>query len=328
MRGFLKVFMAVVGFSLPAHANCQGQDLISALSPAMQAELSAKANAQPYAEGNLWRATRGEHDITIVGTYHLGDSRHERLITRLGPKVAEAKALLVEAGPEEEARLQAEIARRPELLVQTNGPTLPELLSEEDWQEVRKQLRARGIPVPLGAKMRPWYLAVMLGVPSCAMDPKLAGQGLDHQLIKQAQDAGTPIAALEPFDTLFSIFDGLGAEKELEIVRASLAMASTPEDMSTTLANAYFAGQSLMAWEFSILDALQAPDADPAAIEAQFEGMKLALMTKRNRAWMPVILKAADQGPIIVASGALHLPGETGVLNLLDQAGYQLTRLD
>jgi uncharacterized protein len=50
------------------------------------------------------------------------------------------------------------------------------------------------------------------------------------------------------------------------------------------------------------------------------------MMTDRNRAWIPVIEAAAKQGPILVAFGALHLSGKTGVLRLLEQDGYSITR--
>ncbi len=32
-------------------------------------------------------------------------------------------------------------------------------------------------------------------------------------------------------------------------------------------------------------------------------------------------------GGVFVAVGAAHLPGETGVLNLLEKAGYSVTRV-
>jgi len=34
-----------------------------------------------------------------------------------------------------------------------------------------------------------------------------------------------------------------------------------------------------------------------------------------------------QQGNAFIAVGALHLPGETGILNLLAGQGYQITRL-
>ena len=49
------------------------------------------------------------------------------------------------------------------------------------------------------------------------------------------------------------------------------------------------------------------------------------LLKRRNHAWMPRILSREEE-QLVVAVGALHLSGEEGVLNLLAQAGYALTR--
>jgi len=51
-------------------------------------------------------------------------------------------------------------------------------------------------------------------------------------------------------------------------------------------------------------------------------GEENVLIYNRNKAWaekLPAIMKAA---PTFVAVGALHLPGEKGLLNLLKRQGY------
>jgi uncharacterized protein YbaP (TraB family) len=42
---------------------------------------------------------------------------------------------------------------------------------------------------------------------------------------------------------------------------------------------------------------------------------------------VPVLEKAARQGPILAAFGALHLPGDKGVLALLAQNGWTIQAL-
>ena len=59
-----------------AEADCIGQNLFEALPDERKAVVEARADAAPFAKGNLWRATRGEERLTLVGTYHLDDERH------------------------------------------------------------------------------------------------------------------------------------------------------------------------------------------------------------------------------------------------------------
>jgi uncharacterized protein YbaP (TraB family) len=57
--------------------------------------------------------------------------------------------------------------------------------------------------------------------------------------------------------------------------------------------------------------------------------MEQMLLIDRNTAWIPVI-DAAVTGHqnAVVAVGAAHLPGESGILNLLEQDGWTISRLD
>ncbi len=45
----------------------------------------------------------------------------------------------------------------------------------------------------------------------------------------------------------------------------------------------------------------------------------------RNQKWIPVIMDLMEQGSIFFAVGAGHLPGESGIINLLIQEGYTVT---
>ena len=52
-----------------------------------------------------------------------------------------------------------------------------------------------------------------------------------------------------------------------------------------------------------------------------------AMISYRNAAWVPVLEKAAQKGPILAAFGALHLPGDAGVLALMAQNGWTIQAL-
>lgn len=318
---------ALLLLPLPVGAQCTGQNLIAALPQAEQTALRAAAAAVPYPEGNFWQATRGTQVVHLIGTYHLDDPRHAATMTRLAPLIAQATAVLVEAGPAEESALAERVAREPGVMLITDGPTIPDLLSEPDWQALSKAMRDRGIPPFVAAKFRPWYLSLMLGIPACDMAKIAERGGLDALIMDTAKKRGVPVKALEPYDTLFGLFDDMPEADQLAMVRTSLQLEPQAADMSVTLADAYFAEESRLIWDFMRVSLNSLPDADPAKIDADMALMEAALMTERNRAWIPVIEAAAAKGPIFVAFGALHLSGDTGVLALLEAAGFTLRRL-
>lgn len=313
--------------ALPARAACSGTNLIAALPQADRADLARAAATHPFAQGNLWRATRGDRVVHLIGTFHMDDPRHDALMPRLAPLVAQASRLLVEAGPAEEAELKALMARDPGLMLAPQGPTLAEALPESDWQRLAGALRDRGIPPFMGSRLRPWYVSVLLAVPPCAMAQATQKNGLDARLMAEAARAGVPVAALEPFDTALRVFDDMPGATQLDMIRSALALEDRAEDQLATLADAYFAQDSRLIWEFLRKTALALPGATPEQVAAEFAQMDGALMVARNRAWIPVIVDATATGPVVAAFGALHLSGEDGVLALLSRAGWTLERL-
>ena len=311
----------------PAAAECHGTDLLARLSPEERAALVGDA---PYASGNLWRATRGDATLILIGTFHLADPRGDALLARFAPLVRAADTLLVEAGPTEDAALKADIAAHPEHMFTTTGATLPERLDAPTWQAFAAAMRARGIPPFLAAKFRPWYAAMLLGLPPCARERLAASQtaGLDKRLIAVAQAAGVPVRALEPYDTAFRAFDAIPVAAQLDLLRATLATDDPDGDFLATTANAYFAGEHRLIWQFSLSEAETRSGLSPGTVRHDFALMEAGLVTGRNRAWLPVLEQAAAGRSVAAAFGAGHLGGRDGVLNLLHRAGFTLTRLD
>lgn len=321
------VVMGVLGLTSPAAAQCVGQNLIAEL-PAEEAKaLRARAGAVPFATGNLWRALRGDQEITLLGTYHMDDPRHEATMAVVAPILDRAQTVLVEAGPDEIAALQSRLAREPELMVKTSGPTLPEVLEPEVWQALADAMRARGVPPFMAAKMQPWYLSMLLSIPPCALEAMGEDRGLDARVIEAAGARGLTLRALEPYDTVFGVFAALTPEDQLSMITASLALEGRSEDMSVTMADSYFSEEAQLIWEFSRDQALGLPGAKPEQVAREFAVMEEALMVRRNQAWIPVLTEAAANGPVLAAFGALHLPGDQGVLALLQAEGFTLERL-
>lgn len=328
MRHILLSFVLFLALASVAGAQCHGSDLFAALPKAEQAAIRAEAARAPFAEGLLFRATKAGQEITLAGTYHLPDSRHDALIAALAPALERAQVLLVEAGPEEEAKLKAATTQDPGLLFNLTGPTLPELLPEEDWRALSALLSERGIPAFLAAKMKPAFLAVTLAVPPCALAELQGGAGgLDKALMRRAEARGLAVAALEPWDTVLGLFDAITPEENAQMLRTIRRDALDANDLSVTMANLYFARAPRVIWEFGAVRA-RAAGLSAEEVAEQMALSEALLMTGRNRAWIPVLEATAAKGPVLAAFGALHLSGEEGVLRLLERDGWAIERLD
>ncbi len=309
-------------------ADCAGADLIASLPEERRAAIAAATETAPYPRGNFWRATRNGQIVTLLGTYHLDDPRHEPIVAAVVPTLDDAKTLLVEAGPEEEKALLAAMAKDPSLMLVPQGePTLVQLLPAEEWDLLAQAMRDRGMPPFMAARFRYWYISMLLAMPPCAMNPALAAGGLDKRLIARAEAQGIAVRALEPWDTALGIFDAMPADAQISMIRSTLALEGTAEDYMETLSAAYFAEESRLIWEFMRDVSYRLPGETRDKVDREFAETEEALMSSRNRAWIPVIEAAAAEGPVVAAFGALHLSGQDGVLALLERDGWKLERL-
>jgi uncharacterized protein YbaP (TraB family) len=324
----LSTFALACLVAAPVTAACAGRNLFAEMDPVRLAEIEGATDAVPFAAGNFWRATRGDEVIIIAGTYHFDDARHAANIAGLSPFITSATTVLVEAGPEEEKALMAHIAKDPSTMVITEGPTLNQRLPPEVWDPLAEALSDRGIPPFMTAKFQPWYVLTLLSIPPCAMSAMTEKhKGLDGAVIDTALAAGVPVRGLEPFDTLFTIFDSMTLEELTELLASTLAIEEMSEDYFTTLVDSYFAGESRQAWELMRFVSYDTPGYTRDQVDADFARMEELVSSSRNRAWIPVLTDAAARGPVFTAFGALHLSGQDGVLNLLQKEGFLLEEL-
>lgn len=114
------------------------------------------------------------------------------------------------------------------------------------------------------------------------------------------------------------------------MIRAALPAARLADDYAATSLEAYFRGDIWQLWEFGRLDARENSGLPSEAVDRQMQLAEDRLMTRRNRSWIGPLTRAAEAAaaegkPVVAAFGALHLPGETGVLRLLEAEGWTIT---
>ncbi|UWQ54821.1 TraB/GumN family protein [Leisingera caerulea] len=323
----MRLFFAIVFLLLPAAlwAGCTGTDLRTTLPADDTARLQARAAAAPFAEGNHWIARRGTRTVHVIGTMHINDPRMEPVTARLAPIVREAGLLLMEASPADKAAFEQKLGRTPSLMLITEGPTLIDRLPPEEWDSLAAKARAHGVAPWMAAKMRPWFLALSMAVPPCVLRQPDFKNGLDLRLAAAAEQAGVPVRSLEDPMAVIRMLDGDPLEEQVRQLRAFTALLGGGQDDFFTMAEAYFDQQVLHALHLSEQEFLHSDALTREEREELWSDAMQELLDQRNQSWIPVI-EAAEADTIVVAAGALHLPGVNGVLNLLQQQGYSLER--
>lgn len=310
---------------LAASALCSGSDMIAALPASDRAALNIEAQAAPYPEGLLWQARKGESEIVIFGTYHFPHEQTSTHLERLKPLIDRAGVVYLEVSNEDQRQLQSEIATDPSIMFITEGKTLPDLLGEEDWQTLSDEMRARAIPSFMAAKFKPIWAAMMLGIGPCeARNGVMEQHGIDARIGEYAAGIGKPSQSLEDYRALLGVLDGFPLEEQLDMIRLFFAWSGNADDMAYTLRHYYLQQKVALIWAYSRKISLEFGGERAEQDLARFEE---AMLTRRNQGWIEVLTGNTAGQSVFMAVGAAHLPGENGVLRLLENQGFEIRQL-
>jgi uncharacterized protein YbaP (TraB family) len=244
----------------------------------------------------LWRVQRAGGDgptLWLYGTIHhagLGGVPAGALRA-----LDEAPVFASELGDTEP---DADVLRR---WGRSRGKGLDQRLPMNDWFDLRDLLRP-SIKEPELARARPW-VAMSLLTSQLSSAPK---PSMDFALAARARDRGKPVDALETW------------EAQLRVIDASV----TDDD----LLEALHARGTMRCDLVHIRDVYAAGDA--ATLDRLLRGKNAAaLLTDRNRAWMPQLERYLAAEGAFVAVGVAHLTNDAdGLPAMLTAAGYVVTR--
>jgi|AntDeeMetagen681_2_1112603.scaffolds.fasta_scaffold03953_3 uncharacterized protein YbaP (TraB family) len=273
------------------------------------------AAAAINADGVLWRV-QGPEDTDpshVFGTIHSDDPRVLDLDPVIERAFRAARHYAFELDFDADIRQTAARA-----MFDQAPPTLEEQLGDEDWQRARRAAQARGVPENALRLMEPWALAITISVP--AMDPAAT---LDRVLFRRATDLGRPVQGLETAEEQLSLFDDLPEREQLDLLRATLDLAEQDglAPMFESLTAAWLRGDLGALMEISESNPML-PDGE------RNDAFTERVVDERNERMVERMQPLIERGGAFVAVGALHLPGERGVLRLLEEAGYTVTPVD
>ncbi|MEH6721496.1 MAG: TraB/GumN family protein [Aurantimonas endophytica] len=313
-----------------ADAACHGSNLVDTLrADGKLAAVEAAAAAIPDGAGKLFRIERdGVAPSFLFGTMHLSDPRVMILPPPAEAAFAAADRLVIETTDiADPAKAAAAFFAHPEFVNLPRGETLATLLDPEDLATVEAGLAERGIPLQSVQTLQPWFTAVSLMLPACETARKEEGEAvLDTSLAERATAAGKPVEGLETAAEQLEALASLSLDLQLESLVATVALADRMPDIMETMLALYIDGQIAM-----IMPAIEAAVPNGGLLVGAGEGYAefgRRVVTERNQRMVERMQAVLGDGGAFVAVGALHLPGESGLVALLRQEGWDVTRAD
>jgi hypothetical protein len=282
--------------------------------PVAEKPPATKRGAPPYSAGILWRIEKpGIAPSYLLGTFHTTDPRIKLLPCPIKKYFDASKSYTMEL-----IFNGAGFVGMSQAMFLDKGQTLEQVLGKELHEELIAWLKANGHrKIDQGFdRMKPWAIMMTLGSQG---KRRRTGGGLflDAQLQFDAIRQGKPTYGLETMAEQVEAFDGMPLKDQVALLRDSLRSESQPEEITDTVTRAYLARD--LAALMSLSTDLRKEN--PGAYDTLMD----RLLVRRNRNMAERMPARLNEGNAFIAVGALHLPGEDGVLNLLARAGWRVT---
>ena len=262
----------------------------------------------------LW-AVSGKHNrVYLLGSIHLRSSTDRAL-----PKAAEAAYQDAE-NIIEELDLFATPGELASPAVQAlqalpSGQTLADVLEPALLERLHQALAAVNLDAGMVARVQPWYAALIVLQTRLAAAGFDSADGVDYQIAMRAQHDHKPLRGLETALDQLRIFAGMSMDEQRKFLSTTLDETDIAQQL-TRLTDVWRSGD-LAALERELRSGA---DESPAFFKA--------LTTDRNLLWLPQIeaMLADGKDDYLVVTGALHMVGSDGLVELLRRKGYKVVR--
>lgn len=275
--------------------------------------LFSQAKAQTQSNTLLWEVSG--HGLKkpsyLYGTYHLLRSSIIDEYPEVKRALKKSKTVVVETELDS-SKMMALSAQ----MLSPDGPTWAQKLSSTESNQLDSMLRRYfGAELSQLSVLRPAAINTMLamGITQEALSdtlPDFKGPTLDQWFAAQGKKNKRTLVSLETLEEQFAIlYTSTTTDSQLVELKYSLKDIHTVGPESRKLCLAY------LKQDLAELEKI-------ARSYSEKHGSLEALLDDRNKKWMQVLPKLMTEQPTFIAVGALHLPGEQGLIAMLRAQGY------
>jgi len=260
----------------------------------------------------FWAIERdGEPAGYLLGTIHSEDPRVLEFSEAFLGKLRSNKMFAMEMVPD-----LPTLARLTEYMHYPKGKTLESVIGSERYGALVTALAVYKVPEDFISAMKPWAAMMTLSTP-----PPDTGFFMDLSLSLRASGSGLKVIGLETLEQQLSFLEEMPMAMQLSLLDQAIAESGNVREAHDQMVDAYLEN-NLVHLQAISEEEFQSIGADER--DYFFE----AGILKRNRRMLESLLPHLENNSVFVAVGALHLPGDGGLLNLLRQNGYELKPQD
>jgi uncharacterized protein YbaP (TraB family) len=244
----------------------------------------------------------------IYGTIHIMPKKQFAISEAITTALKECESLVMEVDINMDLKTKIDAAQRSML---PNGKTIADITSAENAQKIKQfcvdSLHWKESKYVRMSRLTPFFLTSII-----LQDLIGKSKSFELELNKLAEKNKMTTLGLETIQMQMDLVNDVPYEEQIKLLLEGL---TTNNSEYNTMLNCY------LKQDLNKLGELM----NEAELSPEFNAN---FLVKRNQNWIPQISKMVQEKPIFIAVGAGHLPGEQGVLNLLQEAGYTVTPIN
>lgn len=263
-----------------------------------------------YDQGLLFQVTKpGQAESHVFGTIHVGDPRVLDLPAPVSDVFEHSRNLVLELALDEAAL----VALSLQMMLEP-GKTLPSEIGQALFERAAPLLERYAIPREAAMRIRPWVVFSTLNLP-----PPTELAPLDLALMQKARASGKAVHGLESVEEQAAVLGGLPLGDQIALINDTVCHYEAIQTEVAGMVRAY------LDRDLGTLMALA--EKYQGGGQGRYTRLMDSLLWKRNRLMVERMAPRLAEGSALIAIGALHLAGERGVLALLEDRGYRVSRV-
>lgn len=259
--------------------------------------------------GLLWEIR--SDDMTspsfLFGTVHSEDERVTNLPQEVSDAFNQANNLALEILLDNKTTKTVLKA-----LYYNDGTKLKNLLSTDTYSRAINAMIQRGLEERITNRMKPWAVFTILSMPE-----QKTGLFLDAVLYQNAKTQKKNISGLETAKEQTAVFDEMPLNSQIALLESTLDHQADMGELLNEIIEVYLTRD--------LNKILAVNEKYETLIDEQLaKDFNQRLIVDRNYRMVERMQPILKKGNSFIAVGALHLPGEEGIISLLTQQGYQV----
>lgn len=287
--------------------SCTVQAELAGVNDCRPAQLQAQEEISlDYSSAVLWKISRdGLKPSYIFGTIHVSDPAITTLPPVVREKLDSTSVFVMEALPDSE-----EVESFSNTMFFNDGTTLRDFL-DDDLLKLTNSIMGRYNYSPEAViLMKPWAAFLIMNYP--AED----GIPLDLKLLDIARNNGAKLHGLETLTEQAEVFSNFDLKTQVRFLLDTICNYDILNNDFEVMKSLYLKRDLNALYSYN--------DKYTFSQEKIYQDLVTKILTDRNRIMVDRLQSILAKGDAFIAIGALHLPGNDGVLSLLADRGYRI----